>query len=87
MRSQLDLAQSTAPVHFAQKEEKKLKAAAATEGLFDLASIALAELRTKDNGVSKLNTKGICATATSPQTLTQAQEVRPHVTGPHDGAR
>ena len=55
MRSQLDLAQSIASIHFAQKEEKKVKAAAATEGLFDLAPIALAKLRSKGNDVSKLN--------------------------------
>lgn len=63
MKSQLDLADSIASIHFAQKEEKKVKAAAATEGLFELAPVALAKLRSKGNDVSKLNMKDICAIA------------------------
>jgi len=63
MKSQLDLADSIASIHFAQKEEKKVKAAAATEGLFELAPVALAKLRSKGNDVSNLNMKDICAIA------------------------
>ena len=63
MKSQLDLADSIASIHFAQKEEKKVKAAAATEGLFELAPVALAKLRSKGNDVSKLNMTDICAIA------------------------
>jgi hypothetical protein len=63
MKSQLDLAQSISPIQYAQKEEKKVKAAAATEGMFELALNALAKLRSKGDDVTKLNIKDICAIA------------------------
>jgi hypothetical protein len=43
--------------------EKKVMAADAAEGLFELAPVALAVLRSKDNGASKLNKRDICAIA------------------------
>jgi hypothetical protein len=58
-RPQLDFALSFALLHYAQKEKKRVRAAAATEGLFDLKPVALDKLRSKRNDVSKLSMKNI----------------------------
>ena len=63
MKAQLDLAQSIASIQHAQHQEKKAKAAASVEGLFDQAPAALSKLRCKGGDEEKLTKTEICAIA------------------------